>query len=57
MHLIIACRSLHKGQQMKNLLEKSENVEVSIFKMDLGNIKSVVKCCEEISKKLVSAFK
>ena len=51
-HICITCRSMTKGQSLKQKLEKYP-VKVTLVEMNVESVKSVVRACEEVKKRCV----
>lgn len=52
LHLCLACRNLEKANNTRNkLLSSFPNADISIVKIDVGNLKSVLHAATEIKKR------
>lgn len=54
LHLCLACRNLEKANNTRNkLLSSFPNADISIVKIDVGNLKSVLHAATEIKKRYI----
>ncbi|GCC35060.1 hypothetical protein chiPu_0013540 [Chiloscyllium punctatum] len=56
-HLCMACRNMQKAEAAKSeLLLTHPGADISLLKVDVGNVKSVIKAAEEIKQRYYSVI-